>query len=335
MRESRRRFIRVSANAVMASLGLHVTRALATSSPRSLRVGIITTGTAQRWAYIENAFTEGMRELGYSEDRNLTLHKRKVSASEPRRMVDGVAELIEQRVEAIVTSCGWGTSVAMNATKTIPIVFAGIADPVGRGFVKSLAHPGGNVTGASGLVPDLAPKMVDYLRLALPNVTVVAALLNGSKAEHARQLASAQQAASAIGVNLVPVKLQVLADERSAAEALRRTGAQAVIALPQDELVWQHLDAILAAAAELQLPTFFPKRDAVDLGGFMSYGADAAELMKRSATYVDRIANGASPSALPVELARRLEFVVNMRRAAEFGIALPRAAMVRVDVVVR
>jgi putative ABC transport system substrate-binding protein len=304
------------------------TAALAAPPERAIAVGILISGTPDRWKLIGDALEQGLREQGYEQGKNLVLHKR--TATYPDKRMDAyVEELVGKRLDAIVTACGWTTRLASKATNKTPIVMATIADPVGRGFVKSLARPGGNLTGMTGHIVGLAPKMLEHIRIAVPTAKTIAVLANGKYRVHDAQVREAGAAGAAMGMRIVPIDLHRLTSVAAAREAFPAEGAQAVMVLPDDDLFFEYLDAIIPAADELRLPTLFPKRELVWRGAFMSFGADSREIVRRSTQHVVKIANGAVAGQLPIEHPTQVELVLNKTKADQYGIPLPRAAILR------
>lgn len=317
---------------IAALLVVASTSALSAPPERPIRIGILTSTTEERGARLERSLVEGMRTLGYVEGKNLEIVRR--TGRYPG--VDPLAkELAGMTLDSIVTSCGYTTSLAFKATKAIPIVMGSVTDPVGLGFVRSLAQPGTNVTGTSASVPGLAPKMLEYLRLALPDVRRVGLIVNEKNVRQQDALRAAQVVSASLNLSLATIEVRRFASEESALEAIRSTQVQAVMALPDDDLHRMYMPAIYDASEKLRVPTFFNKSDAVESGGVLSYGPDSFDVFRHSAGHVDKIANGTSPAQLPVEQPTRMEFVINLKQANAFGLTIPRAALLRADWVVK
>jgi putative tryptophan/tyrosine transport system substrate-binding protein len=316
---------------VAASIG----SALAAPPPdRIVRVGLLTSGSNERLAIIERAVTDGLREHGYVEGKNVVLVRRFAPypylASEAQ-----AAEIVASKVDVIITGCGSSTKAAMKVAKGTPLVMISVSDPVGRNYVASLARPGGNLTGVSGTIDDLAPKMLDNLHLALPNAKVVGILMNTRSDAHQRSLRAVEATARPLDLVLAPIDLRRIPTEEAARSVFRETGAQALMTLPDDDLFWGALDRILPVSESMRIPTFFFRRDIVDVGGLMSYGADHYDLFRRSGAYVDKIVNGAKPAELPVELPAKVEFSINMKKAEALGTTIPRSLLIRADAILK
>ncbi len=313
-------------------LTVAVQGALAAPPERTVRIGILTSTTEERGAKLERSLVDGLRDRGYVEGKNLVIVRRtgRYPGLDPY-----AKELGEMKLDAIVTSCGYSTALAVKATKTTPIVMGSVTDPVGYGFVKSLAHPGTNVTGTSASIPGLAPKMLEYLHLALPSVRRVGVLVNAKNPAQQAPMRDAEAAAQSLGIALIAIDVRQLSTDAAAHEVIRQAGANALMALPDDDLFRMFLPSIYAASEALRIPTFFNKSDSVGSGGTLSYGPDSFEAFRRSAEYVNKVANGTSPAELPVEQPMKMEFVINMKRAATFGLTIPRAALLRADWVVQ
>jgi putative ABC transport system substrate-binding protein len=326
---SRRRF-------TLIALGAALAPRFVTAAPpdRVVRIGKLTSGEPPRWAMINDAIEDGLRELGYVEGKNLHLIKRTATYPDPR-MEQYVRELVDAKVDVIVTSCMWTTSLARKYTSTIPIVIGGVHDPVGKGFVSNLARPEANVTGHTGNVPQLAPKMLEYLRMALPEVRAVGLLTNPKGRFHDARLVEALAAGRSMQLTVVPIDMHRLTTRAATRAVFKEAGVQALTFLVDDDLFFSYLDRINPVADELRLPVLYTKRDFVDLGGLMSFGPDYVSIMKSTAGYVDRILGGTRPTDLPVAQPAKLEFALNLRRAAELGIEFPRAALLRAEYVVR
>ena len=213
----------------------------------------------------------------------------------------------------------------MQATKTIPVVFAGIGDPIESGLVTSLARPGGNVTGLSSLGPELVGKRLELLKRAVPGVDRVAVLwLSGALGERTDKdmLAAAEVAARALGVRLQFVQARGPEEFARAFSDMSSARAGAVTVLPSNRFLREHRRLVLLAA-ENRLPAAYTSREFVDAGGLMSYGANSADLHRRAAAYVDKILKGAKPGDLPVEQPTKFELVINLKTAKDLGLTMP------------
>ena len=285
--------------------------------------------------HLSEAFRQGLRDLGYVEGRNVMIEYRDAEGKLERLPVLA-AELVALKVDVIVAGPTPATLAAKQATRTIPIVFASGGDPVTDGLVTSLARPGGNVTGLSGLSPELAGKWLEQLKLAVPEVSRVAALWQpggvGERTEKDMRK-GAEVAARALGVRLHFVEARGPEDfDRAFSEMTRaRAGALTVLASP---MLFSERRRLVDLAAKNRLPAVYPLREYVDAGGLMSYGANAADLDRRVATYVNRILKGTKPGDLPIEQPTKFELIINLRTAKVLGLTLPPSLLQRADQVI-
>jgi putative tryptophan/tyrosine transport system substrate-binding protein len=283
-----------------------------------------------------DGFRAGLRDLGYVEGRNIVVEYADAHGNFDR-FPALAAGLVEQRVDIIVAPSILGARAAQQATKTIPIVFAGLTDPVADGLVASLARPGGNVTGLSNLSPELTGKRLELLKQAVPKVSRIAILWqpggSGERASHTEMLLRAATAGATLRVQSVAIDVRGPADfERAFAEVRReRADALTVVGSP---MFFVERGQLLDLAARSRLPGIYPSRQYVDSGGLMSYGASLADLLKRSVGYVDRILKGARPADLPVEQPTKFELVVSLKAAKALGLVLPPSVLDRADEVI-
>jgi putative ABC transport system substrate-binding protein len=287
--------------------------------------------------HLSEAFRQGLRDLGYVEGRNVVIEYR-FAEGKLERFPALAAELVALKVDVIFV--GGGTRVAlaaMQATKTIPIVFAGVADPVGSGLVTSLARPGGNVTGLSTLTPVLVGKCLELLKQAVPGVTRVAVLWRpGALPERTEKemLQGADVAARALGVRLQFVEVRGGPENFDRAFSdMTRARAGALTVLPSNMFLREHR-RLVDLAAKNRLPAVYTSREFVDAGGLMAYGANLADLYRRAATYVDKILKGTKPGDLPVEQPTKFELVINLKTAKALGLTIPQSVLGRADHVV-
>jgi putative ABC transport system substrate-binding protein len=277
-------------------------------------------------------FPRGMRELGYIEGKNLEIEWR-YAEGKSERLPSLVAELVQLKVDVIVTVGTPAHGAAQKATATIPIVMGAVADPVGGGFVKSLARPGGNVTGISNLASDLGPKHLEMLISMVPKLSRVAILVNSSNPSHAPILKSVQAAAQRAGVKILPVEARTLQEIEKAFSIMAKDNAKALIVV-LDPFFIQQRQQIAALAVKIRLPSMFPYHEDVEAGGLMSYGADATDIFRRAATYVDKIFKGAKPSDLPVEQPTKFELYINGKTAKALGLKSPQSLLISADKVI-
>ncbi len=298
------------------------------------RIGFLT--SIQRPASLDTgisgAFRKGMRDLGYVEGRNLQYEWRFTDGkSEPLAAL--AAELLRLKVDILVTGGTPATRAAQMATKTTPIVMVFTGDPVGSGFIASLARPGGNITGVSNLNVELNPKRVEMLVAILPGLSRIAALLNPANPTHAANLAQMQAGAQKAKVTLLPLDARTPDEIERAFAAMKQQKAQALI-VHTDSFFETQARQIGELAVQSRLPTIGARRF-VDFGGLMSYMPDQNSAFERAATHVDKILKGARPADLPVEQPTRIELVINLKAAKALGISIPREVMLRADEVIQ
>jgi len=286
--------------------------------------------------HVPEAFRQGLRDLGYVEGRNVVIEYRDAEGK-PERLPTLAAELVVLKVDIIVAGGTPQALAAKQATKTIPIVFASAAsDPVTSGLVTSLARPGGNVTGLTGLGPELVGKCLEQLKEAVPRVTRVAVLWQpGALGERAYKdmLKGAEVAARALRVRLQIVEARGPADFDRAFSDMTGARAGALTVLPS-AMFFGERNRLVALAAKNRLPAVFPWREAVDAGGLMAYGPNIADLYRRAATYVDKVLKGAKPGDLPVEQPTKFDLVINLKTAKALGLMIPPSLLARADHVV-
>jgi len=322
---------------VSLTLVVLVTTGLGEAQPiaKIARIGYLGVDLASDDPRTREAFLQGLRGLGYVEGRNVLIEYRDAKGK-PERFPALAAELVALKVDVIVTAGGTLAALAAKrATTTIPVVFAGVGDPVADGLVTSLARPGGNLTGLS-LVLQLVDKLLELLKQAVPEVSRVALLLKPDAAPDRTikdYLQAAEAAAQALGVRLQVVEARGPEDfDRAFSDMARaRAGALAVLATPVFNSARRPL---VDLAAKNRLPTVFSLSDYVDAGGLISYGPDRRDLFRRVATYVDRILKGAKPGDLPVEQPTKFELVINLKTAKALGLTIPQSVLARADRVI-
>ena len=276
-----------------------------------------------------DAFRQGLRERGYVEGENLVIEYRSADGRADR-FPQLAAELVGLKVDVIVTRGTPAAQAAKNATGSIPIVMAAIGDPIGVGVVASLARPGGNVTGLSAFVTVLSTKRVQMLKELLPELKLVAALLNMGNPFSPPQWKEIEAGARSLGIEAQLLDVRKPEDFGPLFEAAIRRRAGAVIVSP-DGLLQAHRRLIIDTASKYRLPTMFPSREFVDDGGMISYGVSYPDLYHRAAGLVDKIFKGTKPSEIPVEQPMRFELVVNLKTVAALGIRIPPSLMLQVD----
>jgi len=267
------------------------------------------------------AFARGMRELGYVEGENLVIEWR-FADGKAERLPSLATELVELKVDVLVVSGTPATSAAQRATSSIPIVMGTTSDPVGSGFVQSLARPGGNITGLSNLTTDLSPKLLDMLRSVAPKLSRVAILVNPTNQSHAAAAERIETTAQRVDLKTVLVEAVTAQEIESGFAKMSREHAGAVIVVG-DPVFIQQGNQIAELAIKYRMPSVTSYRENVDAGGLISYGQHVADNFRRAAAYVDKIFKGAKPAGLPVEQSTKLELVINRKTAKALGLTIP------------
>jgi len=323
---------------VMLALGILVAPLAASAQqPGKIpRIGWLDSGRSDtpRTQYFNEIIRQGLREFGWVDGQNLIIEWR-YTEERAERLPALAAELIRLGVDVLVTGSGDPAILALKqATATIPIVMAISADPVGSGLVASLARPGGNITGLSALSPETAGKRLELLREVVPQASRVAVLWNASYPGKVLEWRETQVAAHALGVTLQSVEVRGPDDfDRAFAEIVReRPDALIVFAEP---LVNSHQTQIVEFADKRRLPMIVARKEFVEAGGLMSYGASLSALFRRAAYYVDRILKGTKPADLPVEQPTKFELVINLKTAKALGLTIPPSVLFQADEVLR
>jgi putative ABC transport system substrate-binding protein len=297
------------------------------------RIGFLVDGTPSTQSTRIQAFRQGLRDLGYMEEKNIVIEYR-YAAGVADRLSNLATELVSLKVDVIVTAGTPEALAAKKATKTIPIVFASVGNPVGSGVVDSLSQPGANVTGLSSFAADLSGKRLELLKEAFPKVYRVAVLWYPSNASSALGWREIQAMAPSLGVQLQSVEVRVSSDFDSAFQAVIRERAQAI--LPHTgSLATNNRARILDFAVKNQLRAMYGDTAFVEAGGLMAYGPSYADMSRRAAIYVDKILKGAKPGDLPVEQPKKFELVINLKTAKQIGLTIPQSVLYRADKVIR
>jgi putative ABC transport system substrate-binding protein len=284
--------------------------------------------------YPFSAFRPALQKLGYLEGRNIIIEARWGDLRAERLPVLA-EELVSHKVDVIVTAGDSEVRAAMQATHTIPIVMAVSGDPVGSGYVASLARPGGNVTGLTWLGPDLCAKQLEIVREAIPKARRVAVLWNKANPVKALDFKAAQRAAGGLGLKVLSLGIRDANGFDTAFMTLARERPDALLTISDEFMFHQsNRERIAKFLTDHPLPTMFGYRANVEEGGLMSYGASVHALFARAATYVDKILRGAKPADLPVEQPTAFELVINLRTAKALGLTIPQSLLVRADQVI-
>jgi putative ABC transport system substrate-binding protein len=279
------------------------------------------------------AFRQGLRELGYLEGKNIVIEYRSAQGKLDR-LPELATELVRLKVEVIVSGGSGSTRLAKEATNAIPIVMTGDPDPVGSGFVTSLARPGGNITGLSTLRSELSGKRLELLKEIVPKLSRVALFGTSTQPGNPQALKETELAAGAFGVKLQYLDVLAPKDIETAFRAAGNGQAEAVFVLTGPVINAQRKQ-IADLAAKSRLPAMYPGREYVEAGGLMSYGVNRNDLDRRAATFVDKILKGTKPADLPVEQPMKFDFVINLKAAKQIGLTIPPNVLARADRVIR
>jgi putative ABC transport system substrate-binding protein len=279
------------------------------------------------------AFQQGLRELGYIEGKNIVIEWRHTEGKLDR-LPALAAELVRLKVDIIITGGPPATRAAKEATSTIPIVMTFDPDPVGSGFVASLARPGGNITGLATLAPEISGKQLELLKEIVPKLSRVAVFGNSIQPGNPQALKEIELAAQAFKVQLQYLDVLDPKDIETAFRAADKGRADAVLALGSPVLASQRTQ-FADLAVKSRLPSIYVRREFVDAGGLMSYGADLTDSYRRAATYVDKILKGRKPADLPVEQPIKFELIINLKAAKQIGLTIPPNVLSRADRVIK
>jgi len=297
------------------------------------QVTLVGGGSASANAARVGAFRQGLRELGYSEGKNISFEQRWANGKVDR-LAAFATELVRLKVDILVSAGPTVTRALSEATSTIPIVMGFDDDPVGSGFVASLSRPGRNITGLSTLSPELSGKQLELLKEILPKLSRVAVLGSTVHPGTTQTLKEMQSISAAFGVQIQYIELKTPKDIDPAFSTAHKSAADAVVVLTS-VVTNTNKNTIVELAARNRLPAIYYTDEWVQTGGLLSYGANFNDLFRRAATYVDKILKGAKPADLPVEQARKFELTVNLKAAKEIGLSIPVNVLARADRVIR
>ena len=297
------------------------------------RIGYVGAGSPATAGHHAQAFVQGLRELGYVDGQNILIEYR-WAEGRLENLPAFVADLVHLKVDVIVSSATPAIRFAKEQTSAIPIVMAGVTDPVGAGFVASLARPGGNITGLTHLSPDLTGKRLELLKEVVPRLLRVAVLWNPNHPGQPLAYKESVVAAQALKVTLISMESRNREEIERVLSGMGKKHPQALFELP-DPLIFFNRELITQFAAKQRLPAMYSFREYVDAGGLMSYGTSFPDLFHRAATYVDKILKGATPADLPVEQPRKFELVINLKTAKQISLTIPPNVLVRADRVIK
>ena len=298
------------------------------------RVGVLQIGTVELSGHFFEAFKRGMRELGYAEGRNVVFEYR-AGGGRSEGVREAAAELVRIKVDVIVVATDPGIAAVRQQTQTIPIVMAASTDPVGTGFVASLARPGGNVTGNSNMSPELSGKLLELLKEAVPGLSRAAILWNPEVRGAVLDYQATERAARTLRLQLQSVEATRGEDLERGFSAITAARAEAFIVPVPNPVVFLNRGRIVSFAQRNRLAASYGAREFAEEGGLMAYGVNLAEQWRRAATYVDRILRGAKPGELPVEQPAKLELVINLKAASLLGLKIPQLMLQRADHVIQ
>ncbi|MGA7531384.1 MAG: ABC transporter substrate-binding protein, partial [Pseudolabrys sp.] len=304
-------------------------------SDRVRRIGVLVAATADDGDYQARiaAFQQGLQQLGWSDGRNVHIDTR-WATTKPDDIRRHAAELAALAPDVILAGTGTATvAPLLQATRTVPIVFAVVIDPVGAGFVESLARPGGNATGFTVFEYGMSGKWLELLKQIAPAVTRAAVLRDPTIASGIGQFAAVQAVAPSLGVDLSAVDVRDAGEIERAVTAFARSSNDGLI-VTASALATRHRDLIIALAARLRLPAVYPYRFFVTIGGLISYGPDFVDQYRQAAGYVDRILKGENPAELPVQAATKYELAINLKTAKALGLTVPPAVLARAGEVI-
>jgi putative tryptophan/tyrosine transport system substrate-binding protein len=303
-------------------------------SQKIYRIGILFTTTPVLTAHLLEVFKDGMRKLGNVEGKNFIIEPRYAETKEEQVPLLA-AELVRLKVDVIVASTNTAIEAVRQATQTIPIVMPNGTDPVGAGFVASLARPGSNITGLSAYPPEVNGKRIELLREIVPRLSRVALLWNPDAPGSVLNVKETDAAARFYRLRIESLEARSSSSLDSSFQAMTKERADALIVFPGQPLLYAKRKQIAELTSKIRLPAIYPLVEYVEAGGLMSYGTDLVTTWRRAATYVDSFLKGAKPAELPVERPMRADFVINLKAAREIGLTIPPEVLIRADKVIR
>ena len=295
------------------------------------RIGVLGLGPASGFAAAIASLRQGLHDLGYIDGKNIVMEFRWTDSVDQLPIL--AAEFVRENVDIIFANSSTMVEPARQATKTIPIVFAVHADPVGMGHVASLAHPGGNITGLTMLLTDIAAKELDLLTQAAPQARRIGVLFNPTTPSHHLAVEAVESTGEKLKVDLVAVPASTADDFAGALSRISDKGAAALLVVASPVFAAGRV-RLAELALKHRLPAMFSTRADAEAGGLMSYGADLNDLYRRSAVYIDKILKGAKPGDLPVEQVTKYQFVINLKTAKALGVAIPPNVLALADEVI-
>jgi putative ABC transport system substrate-binding protein len=307
--------------------------ALAQQPAKIPHIGILTTVSPSVISARIEGFRQGLRELGYVEGKNIVIEWRSADGNNDRPSALA-AELVGLKVDVILSPGPTATRAFKEATSTIPIVMAQDTDPVGSGFVASLARPGGNITGLATLAPEMGGKQLELLKEIVPKLSRVAVIGNSTVPGDAQALRETVLAAGAYEIYLRYLDILDPKDLETTFRAAAKGRADGLLVLGNPYLNAQRKQ-VVDLAVQHRLPATYTRPEYIDAGGLMYYGTNYADLFRRAATYVDKILKGAKPGDLPIEQPKKFELIINLKGAKQIGLTIPPSALARADRVIK
>jgi putative ABC transport system substrate-binding protein len=298
------------------------------------KIGYLLPSTPAATAHNIEAFRQGMRELGYVEGKTFVLELR-YGEGRAERISELARELVSLKVDVIVTATDLAIAAVKRETQTIPIVIANSSDPVSTGFVASLAHPGGNITGHSTISPDLSGKRLELLKEVVPGLSRVAFLWNPDVRGAVLDYQETERVARALSLQRQSVEVVRAEAFDRGFSAATKGRAQALIVPGPNPVAFANQSQIASFAQKNRLPTMFAQKEFVDAGGLMSYGPSNADLHRRAATFVDKILKGRKPADLPVEQPMKFELIISLKTAKQIGLTIPQWTLMKADKVIQ
>ena len=305
----------------------------AQQAPKQYAIGYLSISPHERVAHLLKALEGALRDLGYTEGRNVTFERR-FADGQPERLPALAENLVRLKPNVIVAYGATAARAAKNASSDIPIVMMVHPDPVTAGLVTSMSKPAGNVTGLARLSQELSAKRLALLKEAVPGLSRVAVLWYPGSRDGERSLQEIENAARPLGVQVHVFAIHRSADLEAAFTAMKHERADGLVTVPSTMLFDNH-PSIAALSAQHRLPAIFPDSEFVTAGGFMAYGAPLSVEFQRAATYVAKILKGAKPADLPVEEPTRLELAINLKTAKALDLAVPPSVLIRADQVLK
>jgi putative ABC transport system substrate-binding protein len=319
---------------IIAAAVIYMPTFAAAQQPKVPHIGYLAAASLAVIRPRVEAFRQGLRDLGYVEGKNVVIDWRSAEGK-PDRLPALAAELVRLKVDVIVTTGPTNTRAAKEATSTIPIVMTNDSDPVGTGFVASLARPGGNVTGLATLRRELSGKQLELLKEIMPKLSRVAFFGTASDPSNAQTLRETEVAAGTFGVKVEYIDVPSSKDIESAFRAAGKERADAVLMLVPGPVANSHRAEFAALAAKSRLPAMYYQREYVEAGGLISYGVSVTDLDRRAAYYVDKILKGGKPAELPVEQPTKFELIINLKAAKQIDLTIPPNVLARADRVIK